>query len=145
MHTFTDNTGVEWHVKATALTLGRVEDALGVSFSDAGSEDGPFIRIAVDAMFAFRVAFALCEPQIKERGLTDEQFSERLIGDALGRAQKAMTDAVIDFLPDPERRAAAARTVEALRAFERETIKQAAADLDSINLEEAVKEMLANA
>lgn len=142
MHTFKDNEAVEWTVKVNAITLGRVEDALGVSFSDGGDTDGPFIRIACDAMFAFRVAFVLCEPQCKERDLTDEQFSERLVGDALGRAQSAILEAIIAFMPSEQRRKAARQVVDSLRAVEDSAIKHSASELSAIDIDAAVKEAI---
>ena len=140
MLTFKDNEAVEWQVKVNAVSLARVEDAIGVSFSDAKDDDGPFIRIACDAMFAFRVAFVLCEAQIKERGLDDEQFSERLVGDALGRAQQAVLSGIVDFMPTESRRTAARQVMESLAAVERATIEHSSKALAGIDIDAAVKE-----
>lgn len=140
MHTFKDNEGVEWTVKANTLSLGRVEDALGVSFCDPKEDDGPFVRIACNAMFCFRVLFVLCEAQAKERGITDEQFSERLVGDTLGRAQAVLLDAIVEFFPTEQRRKAARQVVESLRAVEAATIEHTSAKLAGIDLDKVVRE-----
>ena len=143
--TFTDTEGRDWIVRVNPVTLSNVEAQLGVSFSDDPEDTGgPIIQIATDCMFCFRVLWILCEKQAIERGVSSEDFGDALVGDTLGKAQKALCGAVCDFYPDQNRRAATARVFSVIREAEQKIVERAGKQLDGLDVDKLVDEVMSN-
>lgn len=144
MQSFKDNQGREWKLSINGLSLDQVEQRLGVSFSsDPKDEQGPILKIATDSMFAFKVAFLLCEDQTKARGIEPSDFADALVGDALDSARRAILDGLIAFPSSPEHREAIARVVKAVQDTERAIIRQAMAGLDGFDAEATAEQAIA--
>lgn len=143
MATFTDNTGKDWQVKVNPVTLAKVEDCLGCDFATEPEDDGgPIIRIATDCMFCFRVLWVLCESQAEERGVSSEDFGDALVGDALGKAQRALCQAISDFYPSAERRNAVAKVFDFIHHAEQRIVQQSAEKIDALNVDDLVNEVV---
>jgi hypothetical protein len=143
MASFTDRNGKDWTIKVNPSTLARVEDRLGVDFAtDPEDDGGPIIRIATDCMFCFRVLWVLCESQADERSVTSEEFGDALVGDALGKAQRALCDAIVAFYPSESRRKAVARVFEVIQQAEDKIVKKASESLDALSVDAIVSEVM---
>lgn len=142
MHSFKDNAGDEWQVKVHAMALANVEQSLGVSFSSPGDDDGPLMQVIYNPIFAFKVLFLLCESQAKSRNLTDEQFSERLVGDTFAAARECLLNAIADFFPDASRRDAAKSLVRTMFEAERMLVSKASAKLAAVDMDKLTDEVI---
>lgn len=140
--TFTDDNGKDWTVKINPVTLARIEDELGVSFSKPPEdEDSPILRIVTDCMFCFRVLWILVEAQATERGIASEDFGDLLIGDTLGRAQGAICEGLADFHPSAERRNTIRRMLGLVKETEARLVKRANDQLDGFDIDAALQEI----
>jgi|11BtaG_2_1085332.scaffolds.fasta_scaffold84226_2 hypothetical protein len=142
MQTFTDNGGRDWQVKVNPITLGKIEQTTGESFSaDPEDGEGPIVRIATDCMYAFQVLWVLCEAQANERGVSSEDFGDALVGDVLGKAQAALCEAIADFYPDPARREAVRRVFSVIKAAEAKLLAKASKQLDDLDVDQLVEDV----
>jgi hypothetical protein len=96
MHTFTDCKDRPWTVDLTVATLKRVREATGVNLYSL-VDDG--------------VLYVLCEPQVKERSLSPEDFGSGFRGDALEQAADAFVAELVDFFPNRRARDALAKVI----------------------------------
>lgn len=143
MQTFTDNNGRDWQVKVNPITLGKIEQATGASFSaDPEDGEGPIVRIATDCMYAFQVLWVLCEAQANERGVSSEDFGDALVGDVLGKAQAALCEAIAEFYPDAGRRDAVRRVFRVLKSAEEKLLAKANQQLDGLDVDKLVSEVM---
>jgi hypothetical protein len=117
MHAFKDKDGREWGVHLNGWQLKKIQEKLGHKCRDpqavlAASDDPPLL---------LDILFVLCEAQVAERGLTEQQFCEALEGDALDEATAAYLDESIPFVPRQYRALLAQVLAEAKTAQERAT------------------------
>ncbi|MEM9108609.1 MAG: hypothetical protein AAGC72_01140 [Planctomycetota bacterium] len=140
--TYTDANGNDWTIKVNAFSLDKVERSLEVSFSALPEDkEGPILRIATDCMFVFRVLWILCEDQAVSRNIDEEKFSEGLVGDALGKAQAALLEAIAKFHPSEDRREGIRKVFGIIKSAEAKLIQKANAGLDAINVDKLVQEV----
>lgn len=91
--------GKEWKVTLDAPTIREVRSECKVDF---GKLDGSvFNQLDQDPVLLVDVLWVVCRSQ--SNGMTDRQFGELLVGDAIGDATKALTDAWLDFFPAGKR------------------------------------------
>ena len=118
MQSFTDTTGHKWAVDVTVATVKRAKALLAVDLLSVAEQDSDlYRRLALDPVFMCDVLYAACKPEADALGVTDEQFGERLRGEALDAATDALLRAIADFFPKGRRemlRAAAAKIDQAL-------------------------------
>jgi len=98
MHTFVDSKGETWDLCITAGTIKRCADLLKVDLGDPMRGDPPLLtRFDTDIMFMVDLLWAICKPLAKEKQVDEEQFAERLSGDALQSAHDAFYEELLDF------------------------------------------------
>lgn len=109
MQSFTDNKGRVWAPRVTALTLLRLRQETGKSlFTEAGT-DATTTRGAVAAFFQdesvlLTLAYLACEPQAKERRVSQEALLSSLdTQELMFAAVLATQDAVLSFFQLPSR------------------------------------------
>ncbi|MEM6852914.1 MAG: hypothetical protein AAF593_00720 [Planctomycetota bacterium] len=140
--TFTDSTGDAWEITSGYQTLQAIEQELGVSFAD--SEQTPaLMRIVTDWLFAYQAVEIACRQQREDRGLSAEDFSDRIAGDTLADAQRGLVDAVIEFLPWKEKREATRETVRQIQAADKLMAEQASKRLADLDLDKLTDDMIA--
>jgi hypothetical protein len=116
MNAFKDLRGDEWRPVVTYADVRRVERELGFSLPGM-FDDGlkGLARLHSDFGLLVGVLWLLCREQITERGLDEDAFAERLGGDVLEAAAKAVVEGTIGFFPNPAQRDAMRRLVEKTR------------------------------
>lgn len=140
--TFEDDAGDTWVIRPSTVFLMSIEQRLDAKFSRVDDSDGALLRMLGDPMFAFRCIALAVEGQLGERGLSLEEFSDRLVGDTLGRAQTALVDAVVAWFPDPARRKAAQEAVAAFRQAENALTSRAMQELKSLDVDKLAEAIL---
>jgi len=107
MASFVDNSKREWTVRFTNTENRRLRDALGVNLPDGfdlkKNEHRDIIAELADPLFLADVLYVICRPQCDERGVSDEEFGESLIGDVIDDATTALLEALCDFFPKKKR------------------------------------------
>lgn len=103
---FSDEKGEVWDLKVTGGTLKRVKALLGINILDIlNVKKNTAELFSSDLGYQVDVLWAVCQPQALARKITEEEFAERLAGDAFGKATDTLMEAVINFTPNPAARA----------------------------------------
>lgn len=120
MKTFRDNQGNEWTIDLNVGACRRLKDRLDLDL--LSSDDRVFgdqlQRLSEDIVLLVDALYVLVEPQCRERGLSDEQFAERMGGEAIESACDALAEALADFFQNPNKRRVRKALLEKIRIFE---------------------------
>ena len=105
MRLFKDNQGRAWDIAIDINTIKRVRartqfDLLKI----VEGEGNPVIALNDDIEKLIDVMWAICEPQARSEGITDEDFGRALVGDAIGDAFDQLIGGLTDFFFGPKRR-----------------------------------------
>jgi hypothetical protein len=112
MHTFTDCKDRPWTVDLTVATLKRVREATGVNLYSLVDDGARALgELVGDPERLVGVLYVLCEPQVKERSLSPEDFGSGFRGDALEQAADAFVAELVDFFPNRRARDALAKVI----------------------------------
>jgi len=124
MSRFKDAQGDEWNVVVNGATIKRALDLLKLDLGRlTESFDGkpPLLtRLDLEVALLVDVLYCVCLPQADQRGIKDEEFAERLDGEALYRAHEALLEALADFF-QKRRRTEVVRAI----AIQRTTVARA--------------------
>jgi hypothetical protein len=91
--------GREWKVTLDAPTIRELRQELELDF---GAVDGKvFERLDADPCLLVDALWVICRGQAN--GMSDADFGRGLVGDSIGDAAKALTDAWLDFFPQGKR------------------------------------------
>jgi len=148
MHSFADNTGQSWTLHITAAAMARLRDVAAIDLlAQPADEDDDaahaerfrrlWAALLTDPDVVTRGLVAACQPQIQERGLTDEQFAERLDAEQLRQAADCMADELTAFFLAwaPPHGRALQKTLAILRTFLDKTDALVKTRLDAIDTE----------
>lgn len=106
MSNWKDSQGRSWSMAVTISTVKRTRDLAGINLLDVF--DGELLnRLSQDPELLVDTIYAVCKPQADEAGVSDEQFGELLVGDAIERAAEALVQGIIAFFPSARRPALA--------------------------------------
>ena len=136
MKTFTDAAGRSWTVTINVDAVKRVRSLLKINLldvvGDSGKQGGVLDQLA-DAVTLVDVLYCLVKPEADAKGVSDVQFGEAMLGDALDNASVALLEELADFFPSRQR---ALLKKAMLRAAELATaaVKQANKILDDPKL-----------
>lgn len=106
MKTFADTAGQLWTVSVTVRTIKRVRALAHVDLLELVEENSTLLsRLITDPVLLAEVLCAVCYDQIEERGITADDFLDRLAGDPIDQATKAILEDIADFFSNPRDRA----------------------------------------
>ena len=101
MRTFRDTEGREWVLSLTLGSLRRIKASAGLDMLDLGQWDkqasNPFLRLSRDVVTLADTLCALCQTQMTERGISEDQFAEALGGQSIDDALIALVEEWSDF------------------------------------------------
>lgn len=101
MPEFTDTNGKVWSVRLDAPTIADVRRDCGVDLADM---DGKVAnQLENDPVLLVNVLYVVCREQAVQASISDRDFGRSLVGDPIGVATKALTDAITDFFPSGKR------------------------------------------
>ena len=115
MSQFSDNNGRKWTLALDAPAIRKVRKACSYTYENAAGQsitrsvnlsDGTgeaYGRMADDPVLLIDVLWLLCEEQAEKANVSDVQFGQALVGDAIERATEAVLDAIKDFFPHAKR------------------------------------------
>lgn len=142
--TFRDTEGRVWDLALNVTAVKRVRAMAGVNLLDAMSTT-VVSDLADDVIRLVDVAYAICEPQCRAAGVSDEAFGAALGGDSLEQLARAFMEAVAGFFARPDQRkvirAMAEKIDLTMAAAERTALER----LDKLDPEELVRDALAQA
>jgi hypothetical protein len=97
VHSFNDEQGRRWEVVVNVSTRDRVKDRVGVDVFKLYADEAE--RVFSDPSLLVNVLYVLVEPQATAAGVTDQQFGESMVGDAIERGADALMEDVASFFP----------------------------------------------
>lgn len=130
MKRFTDADGSDWIVTLNTTVVKRVRSLLDVDLLDIA--DGKLIdRLSSDPVLLVDVIYVVVKPEADARKVTDEQFGEKMRGDAIAQATDALLDELVDFSPSPRMRSILGRLLTASRTARDRAMEVVEKRLDS--------------
>ncbi len=142
---FEDGLNRKWTVALTTAAAKRVKAAVKVI--DLNGNEVPFdlidsslIQVTMQVLRSKYITvaetmWALVSPQCQEKGVTEEQFHEGMVGDALDRATTCIEEELVNFFPSGLRSVAAKmfRKSEEMRV---QAYKEAEEEVDKLKIQE---------
>lgn len=129
---FCDAKGREWLVEINVNSIVRIRDRVEVDLLSMVDREAKLIeRIAEDPVLLCNVLFVACQPEAEKRGITDSDFGEGLVGDAISSATEALLQALVDFFPMP-RRGLLQRAIDRLKPLQEKATAIASRKLDEL-------------
>lgn len=137
---FTDTKGEGWTIEINNTVIKRVRSMCEVDLLEVLDGKELIKRLMQDPITLGDVLYVVCLPQCQQRDVTDEQFGERLAGDALDEATTALLEEVVNFSPNRRDREAAQRVLtETWKTMDR------ARDLVQTSLQEKMDQVSSSA
>lgn len=104
MRIFKDTKDRPWTVAVNVDAVKRVKARVEIDLLRVGSGDANLIvELADNPIMLVDVLFALCEPEAKAAGVTDEDFGKAMAGQAIDDATDALMAELSDFFPKGRR------------------------------------------
>lgn len=100
MQAFSDTTGRKWLIDVNYTTAKRVKQLTGLDLFD----DEAFEKIGKDNFLLLEIICAICEDEMKERGVSANELGKALSGDVIDNAVTAFMESYINFTPNERRR-----------------------------------------
>ena len=144
MPQFMDCEARTWNLRIDIDAIRRVRSAHSIDLATALASPEAIERLTNDIVLTVDVIYEICRPVAEKHGVTPESFGQSLAGDALGQAVTAFEEALVEFLPESKRRAAARRIVEAGRALQNQTALRINNAINEGLLEKGIQEQLTN-
>ncbi len=101
MPEFTDTNGKIWTVRLDAPTIADVRRDCEVDLADM--EGKVASDLENDPVLLVNVLYVVCREQAIKGDISDRDFGRSIVGDPIGAATKALTDAITDFFPSGKR------------------------------------------
>lgn len=143
MHSFTDNQGRSWVVAINVASAKRVRSLTGVDLYALVNDNFQALgKLVDDAITLVDVLFCLSTDPHGRPPLDDEDFGRSLVGDAIGRATDAFLEDLVDFFPDPRRRAGLKKVIDATRRVVDGTLNLSTRRLSEVDLDAEVERLI---
>jgi hypothetical protein len=142
MPQFMDCESRTWNLRIDIDAIRRVRSAYSIDLATALASPETIDRLTSDIVFTIDVIYEICRPVAEKHGVTPESFGRSLAGDALGHAVTAFEEALVEFLPESNRRATARRILEAGKALQNQTALRITNAMDKGLLEKGIQEQL---
>jgi hypothetical protein len=126
--TFNDANGREWEVNVNAASARRAREIAGIDlFKIAEDRFALMARLSEDLILLADTLYAVCKTQADALEITDEQFGEAMIGDAIEAGFDALMEGICDLLPGNDRREAMRKVYHAASQASQEIRQQGSA------------------
>jgi hypothetical protein len=142
MPAFLDTESRNWDLRVDVDAIRRVRAAHNIDLATVLANQGSIERLTSDIVLTIDVIFELVRPAASRLGVSAEDFGKALAGDALGNAISAFEEALVDFLPESNRRALARRILQAGKAIHTQKGMRIDKAIKDGLLEAAIKEQL---
>ena len=149
MNSFKDKNGKLWTIEVNLGTARKVMSGCGVDLLhlidiDAEKTDLTGLdKIASDPFLLFQVIFILCEQQVRDAGIGEEEFAELFDSDSIQAATDSLVQEVINF-SQPAKRKMLTVVYKRMVAFREEQSRHLEEILDSEEFEREVSERLSS-
>lgn len=141
MRTFTDSKSRTWSIHIDVNTIRRVKALVGVDLLLA-IEGKLLHELAENPIMMVDTLFAVCQPQAQASGITDIEFAEALVGDAIDLALTALMEDLVAFFPKGKRQVLAALQINLNRVYQART-DLSMKRMEAIDLEKAIDKAIA--
>jgi hypothetical protein len=143
MPTFSDNESRKWDLRIDIESIRRVRAAHGIDLAKVFASPDALSALNDDVCLLVDVLWELVATQAETRSVTAEQFGRSLSGDSLDSAIMAFEEAVIEFLPQSQRRDIVRRIIEGQRAAQTQATMRLTNAIRTGLIEQGIAETLA--
>jgi hypothetical protein len=138
---FTDADGRTWTVVLNVALTKKVRQATGVDpYRLADDALKPLGALLADPILLVDVLYLLCGAE--GAGVPEESFGGAISGDVIQAAANAFVEALVDFFPDPAKRAALRNVLDKGRKLERLLRDRGVKDLADLDPEKLAAKLL---
>lgn len=102
MPQFRDNRAESWSIDLDYARLKEIRSRLGIDLLALDNRQ-QISRLVEDQYLLVDVLYLACAAQCAERGVSDEEFGRRLIGDPIDEASFALLEGLSNFFPSRKR------------------------------------------
>lgn len=132
MSTFTDATNREWTISLDLDTVERIQTETNVSiYLLLQDECKPLAELLDNLPALAHVCYIACDAE--SAGVERKAFCKAMKGDALKRMVDAFLEELRLFFPDPRRREAVGKLIDAVHAFEEKAIAMLTSEMAQTN------------
>ena len=107
MPMFKDCEARNWEIRIDVDAVRRVRAACGIDLATVLASEESIEKLKNDICLTIDVIYEIVRPIAVQQGVPPEAFGRSLRNDALGHALTAFEEALVDFLPESNRRALA--------------------------------------
>lgn len=134
---FVDSLDRKWNLVIDYDSILRLRDgSLAIDLLNVTSEGNSLLqRLAADDILLVATIYALLEPEIKTRGLSEKEFAAGLTGNGLENALDALIEGIANF-SRPQRGAMLRKVWSKLKSSESSLSRQACEMLDNPEIDQ---------
>lgn len=145
MRSFQDDRSEAWPLNLNAAAMKRIRDMANVDFVNIQESGNLWDKVIGDPVVLCEVLAAVCQPEIVRRGLTLDEFNERLSGKVCNEAAEHLAQEIIDFFLgwSPAIGKLLAKSYDAHRRYMRRANEMVTQKLDALPVEKMVDEATA--
>lgn len=142
MPSFKDNKDRIWQIRIDAPSIMRIREECDPRFLLEDSEtENTYLRLQADPVLLCRAIYMLCQKQIEQRDVSEEDFYMEVIGDAIERATEALLEAILNFT-QPSMRSLLKAVASKTATVQSRAIEIAMAKVNSPQIEEQLLEAI---
>lgn len=97
MRNFEDERSDTWPLNVNAAAMKRIRDQAGIDFVNVRESGNLWDKVIGDPIVLADVLAAVCEPEIIRRGITRDEFLDRLTGRVCHEAAQQLAQEIVDF------------------------------------------------
>ena len=144
-NSFIDSLNRPWNLVIDYESILRLRSgSLAIDLLDVTSEGNSLLqRLASDDILLVATIYALLEPEIKTRGLSETEFAAGLTGNGLENALDALIEGIANF-SRPQRGAMLRKVWSKLKSSESSLSRQASEMLDNPEIDQRMSAALAS-
>lgn len=98
-----DKSGRSWSTEISVGTIARTRQMASVNLLDVLDNTKLLEQLLDDPVLFATTLWAVSKPQATEKGVSEEQFAELLVGDVAANAATALIEGIIGFFQPPRR------------------------------------------
>ncbi len=142
---FKDSLDRNWNLVIDYESILRLRSgSLAIDLLDVAAENNSLLqRLASDDILLVATIYALLEPEIKNRGLSEKEFAAGLTGNGLENALDALIEGIANF-SRPQRGAMLRKVWSKLKSSESLLSRQASEMLDNPEIDQRMSSALKN-
>lgn len=142
---FKDAEGRLWVVSVNVSSIRLVRAQVGVDLYELAGAATGLMELYDDPVKLVEVIWHLCSKAASKENVSEDEFCEAMLGDAIAGATDAFEGALVDFFPDGKRRAILQEMMAKRREFMAAILTEEMNRVKEMDVQEAAQKITASA